>query len=290
MYKNAVAKSLLAILMFVTFVGCSSCASNTYLFGPGNLFRNKRRSFIKIDVYKQIFLSHTSSTSTTTFSNLNENYEIDLRTSASGFVVGQDRKITLVATSAHVCSIRFGDQLTYFIPHYSPHDFSWILLEKSSFILNDYKGRAYKGIVLKYDFKSDICILGTTPIPVPALVISRQKPLIGEKYYNISSPRGIWEPTLIPLFEGFYLGALKTQQSRNLSYMFSIPAIGGSSGSPILNSYGEVVGVVHSAYRNFSHVCLATTHTQLYRLYRTALQKLLKDYDKYKVIIDIGNI
>jgi len=287
--RDAVAKSFIVLIMFLTFVGCSSCVNNSYLFGPGNLFRNKRRSFLKIDIHKQIFLSKISSTSTNAFSLQNADYEIDLRTSASAFIVGHYRDITLVATSAHVCSIRFGNQLNYFVYDYSPDDFSWFLFEKSAFFLSDYKGRGYKAIVLKYDFKSDICILGTASISLPAFIISKHKPLIGEKYYNIASPRGIWGPGLVPLFDGFYLGAIKTRRDRELSYMFSIPAVGGSSGSPVMNSYGELIGVIHSAYHGFPHLSLATTNDQLYLLYRTTLQKLLKDYDKYKIIIDVAN-
>ncbi|SVE46198.1 uncharacterized protein METZ01_LOCUS499052, partial [marine metagenome] len=110
--KNTVARFILLITIFLTFVGCSSCATNSYFFGPGDLFREKRKSFIKIDILKNIFITKTS-----TAANL-ENYELDLRTSASGFIIGHDREITLVVRSAHVCTITFGNQINYFIPDY----------------------------------------------------------------------------------------------------------------------------------------------------------------------------
>jgi len=282
MVTDAVAKFVLLIMMFLTFVGCSSCVNSSYLFGPSNLFRDKRRSFIKIDAYKNILLSNTSSTS-------EEEYEIDLRTTASGAIIGHDRELTLVATSAHVCSIRTKSQINYFVPNYSNFDSSWILIEKSSFILNDYKGNTYRAIVLKQDHASDICILVTTSISLPKIKISRGKPLIGAKYYNIAAPMGVWDPKAIPLFEGFYLGAINTHHNSNLSYMFSIPATGGSSGSPIINSYGELMGVIHSSYRGFNHLSLATTNNQVCFLYRGAMRKLLKDYKQYKLIIDVAN-
>jgi len=285
--KDAVAKLLLLTIMIMTFVGCSSCASFSSLLGPGDLFRDKRRSFIKIDIYKNIHLTRTSTTPDLTSL---EDYEIDLRSAASGFIIGHDREITLVATSAHVCTIRFGNQINYFIRDYSKYDPNWELEEKSSFILNDYKGKVYRAIPIDYDLKADICILGTTSIPLPALSISKLKPLIGEKYYNIAAPMGLWSEKMIPLFEGYYLGTMKIRSERKYSHVFSIPTKGGSSGSPILNKYGEVVGAVHSAYRGFENLCMATTHTQIYMVYRNSMQKLLKDYTKYKLIIDIINI
>jgi len=282
--KNAVAKLILVFIMFLTFVGCSSCATNSYFFGPGDLFREKRKSFIKIDIYKTIHLTQTSTT------NNVEKYEIYLRSSASGFIVGHDRNITLVATSAHVCTITFGEQINYFIKEYSRNDPNWKLTEKGRYILNDYKGNIYGALPIKYDLKSDICILGTSKIPLPTLTISRSTPLIGEKYYNIAAPMALWSSKMIPLFDGYYLGAMKIRKDRKLSYVFSIPTKGGSSGSPILNGYGEVVGAIHSAYRGFENLCMATTNDQISSIRQQAMKKLLKDYKKYKLIIDVINI
>lgn len=285
--KSAVAKLVLSFMMFITFIGCASCATSTILFGPGDLFRDKRRSFIKIDIYKNIYLTKTSSAINE--ANLEE-YEIDLRSSASGFIVGHDREITLVGTSAHVCSILYDNQINYFVQEYSPRDPTWEMTERASYILNDYKGETYAAIPIAFDFEADICILGSAKISRPALKISNSKPTIGEKYYNIAAPMGLWSSKMIPLFEGFYLGRKKVRSKHKASYVFSIPAMGGSSGSPILNSYGEVVGALHSAYRGFENLCMATTNKEIYMIYRKSMKKLLKDYEKYKLIIDIVNI
>jgi len=273
--------------MFITFVGCSSCVNSSYLFGPGDLFRDKRRSFIKIDVYKNIIVTKTS-----TAPNLipSEEYELDLRSSASGFIVGHYRKITLVATSAHVCSFMVGEQINYFIHDFNAQDPDWKLKERNSFILSDYKGRTYASTLLKLDLEADICILGSAKIPLPELIISKNRPIIGEKYYNIAAPMGVWSSKMIPLFEGFYLGPMKLRNGRRTSYAFSIPTKGGSSGSPILNSYGEVVGATHSAYRGFENLCMATTNTQIYMTLRSAMNRLLKHYDKYIIIVNVINI
>tara|TARA_R100000664_G_C2747858_1_gene135329 strand:+ start:412 stop:1269 length:858 start_codon:yes stop_codon:yes gene_type:complete len=284
--KDAVAKIMMVLVAFLTFVGCASCANNSYLFGPGNLFRDKKRSFIKLDVYKNILVTYTSTASQTP----QEEYELDLRSSASAFIVGHDRDITLVATSAHVCTIKFGNQINYFIPDYYEKNPRWKMREKAAYILNDYKGRKYRGFPVEYDLEADICIIASKKIPLPALTVSKQEPIVGEKYYNIAAPMGLWSKDMIPLFQGFYLGKMKPRGDMKTSYTFSIPTKGGSSGSPILNSYGEVVAAVHSAYRGFENLCMATTNKEIYFIYRTSMRKLLKDYSKYKLIIDLINI
>ena len=273
--------------MFITFMGCSSCASGTALFGPGDLFRDKRRSFIKIDIFKNIKITKSSSIAD---SLPLEDYEIELRSSASGFIIGHDREITLVGTSAHVCSILYGNQINYFVPEYTPWNPQWSLTEKAAYILNNHRGMTFASIPLAFDFEADICILATTKMPQPALIIAKRHPIVGEKYYNIAAPMGLWSRNMIPLFEGFYLGSMKIRSDRKTSYTFSIPTKGGSSGSPILNSDGEVVAAIHSAYRGFENLCMATPNTEIYLIYRKAMRKLLKNYEQYKLIIDVINI
>ena len=69
--------------------------------------------------------------------------------------------------------------------------------------------------------------------------------------------------------------------------MFSIPASGGSSGSPIFNWYGDVVGLVHSAYGRFEHISLAATNDQINILLSSSYMKIRKNYDLYKVILSL---
>jgi len=41
---------------------------------------------------------------------------------------------------------------------------------------------------------------------------------------------------------------------------YTVPARGGSSGSPIMNTEGQLVGVTSVALRNFEHMCLSPTY------------------------------
>jgi|TARA_R110002020_G_scaffold309974_3_gene525851 hypothetical protein len=286
MFKDAVARIVLILMGVMVFTACSSCVSNSYLFGEGNLFRHKRRSFVKIKTQKSILVVKTS---TVVPDRVVEDYTFSFASVASGVILSHYRDTTLIATSAHVCTMKYGKQLNHFIPEYSPHKNNWHVLEKNNFSLFDISGKIYEGVILKIDLMSDLCLLLTKSIPQPHIAISTMDPLVGEKYYNIAAPHGIWGKRLIPLFEGRFVGKVKSPFTDAPSYMFTVPAAGGSSGSPIINWYGDLVGLIHSAYGSFHHVSMAATNRQLQVLLSGSLMKLRKQYDAYKVILSINN-
>ena len=284
MLKDAVARLLVVLTVLFVFTACSSCVNNSYFFGEGNLFRSKRRSFIKINTYRRVAIVKTS---TNNPEKITEEIRVEMSSTASGVILKHHRDITLVATSAHVCSMKHGNQISMFAPGYKDGDPNWHLLEKSVFGLSDLNGKKTTGIILHIDYMSDLCVLASRKIPMPAVSISLMDPLIGEKYFNVAAPRGIWGKRLVPLLEGRFVGVAKSPFTGGKTYMFTIPATGGSSGSPIFNWYGDLVGLLHSAYGGFHHICMAATNDQLSVLLSNSLMKLRKQYDSYKVILSL---
>jgi S1-C subfamily serine protease len=282
--KDAVARFLTIFTMLFVFTACSSCVTNSYLFGEGSLFRDKRRSFIKINTYRRVSIVRTS---TANRENVIEDYKVEMSSTASGVILKHYRDVTLVATSAHVCSIKHGNQIRIFAPEYKYDSPYWHVLERSMFSLSDLNGKKTTGIILKIDYMSDLCVLASRKINKPEVKISLMDPIVGEKYYNVAAPRGIWAKKLVPLLEGRFVGKAKSPFTGGDTYMFTIPATGGSSGSPIFNWYGEVVGLLHSAYGGFHHICMAATNDQLNVLLLSSLTKLRKQYDSYKVILSL---
>jgi S1-C subfamily serine protease len=282
--KDAVARFLTIFTMLFMFTACSSCVTNSYLFGEGSLFRDKRRSFIKINTYRRVSIVRTS---TTNRENVIEDYQVEMSSTASGVILKHYRDVTLVATSAHVCSIKHGNQIRIFAPEYKYDSPYWHVLERSMFSLSDLNGKKTTGIILKIDYMSDLCVLASRKINKPEVKISLMDPIVGEKYYNVAAPRGIWAKKLVPLLEGRFVGKAKSPFTGGDTYMFTIPATGGSSGSPIFNWYGEVVGLLHSAYGGFHHICMAATNDQLQVLLSSSMTKLRKQYDSYKVILSL---
>jgi hypothetical protein len=286
MLKDAVARTITLCTMLLTFAACSSCVSNSYLFGEGNLLRSKRRSFIKINTFRRAVVIKTSSTSP---DQVEEEYRLEFKSTASGVILRHYREMSLIATSAHVCSIQHGMQVRAIIPEYRQNNPNWHLLERNNFVLRDLNGKSKTGIVIKIDYMSDLCIILTPKFNMPSANISVMDPLIGEKYYNVAAPHGIWGKQVVPLLEGRFVGRTKSPFTGGKTYMFTIPAAGGSSGSPIFNWYGDIVGLIHSAYGGFHHVSMAATNDQLHVLLSGGLMKINKHYKAYKVILSISN-
>ena len=97
--------------------------------------------------------------------------------------------------------------------------------------------------------------------------ISASNPKNGDEAYNIAAPMGILHENVVPLLEGFYFG---TDGKRAL---YSIPAIGGSSGSPIFNKKGYLIGMIHSVNRYFPVISVSPPTSDLRKFIWQAIKE-----------------
>ena len=118
---------------------------------------------------------------------------------------------------------------------------------------------SYSAVPIKLNHENDICLMSVADINAPFLRLSNKEPLYGEKIYTVASPGGLAENGMVPTFEGRFLGI-----NEGRAY-YSVPAIGGSSGSPLINKKGELVGVTHSVYAYFHHVTVSTSFQELWK-------------------------
>ena len=109
---------------------------------------------------------------------------------------------------------------------------------------------------------------------VDGVSVSSSPPDIGERVFSMASPRAIFDPNMIPLFEGFYSG--KAGEKRDA---YTIPAQGGSSGAPIVNKRGEVVGIIVAKIGGLENFCVSPPYLSV----RDAIKGVKNDISKGKL-------
>ena len=105
--------------------------------------------------------------------------------------------------------------------------------------------------IVATDERSDLCVLYVKNLQKPSMLIAVDKPEPGDRVYNVAAPLGIYDRNMMPIFQGFYSGDSGSRA------IYSLPAIGGSSGSPIMNHRGELIGMVSAAYVRFTHIAIS---------------------------------
>ena len=90
---------------------------------------------------------------------------------------------------------------------------------------------------IEFNEKLDVCILHSKTLKMPNMPIGWDAPpKVGDKVYNYAAPVGVFAEGAVPILEGRYSGKVWGMA------LYTIPAIGGSSGSPIFNVNGKMVG------------------------------------------------
>ena len=181
--------------------------------------------------------------------------------SGSGIVVKSLPYSTFVMTADHVCRVEEYETVNFptatgIVPI--------ILKQKMRIQTIDYFGNQRDAEFFSSDKVNDICLIRTRGQWGDPVAIADRLPNRGDRVINIAAPMGIFNPGMVPMFEGQYLGNDYVQR-----HFYSVPARPGSSGSAIMNVNGEIVGVLHSAFRGLEHMSIASSLTSVHELMST---------------------
>jgi len=155
----------------------------------------------------------------------------------TGSIIGHEGNYTKVLTAGHMCSIDKQPLLPDGVFMF--------------FRVTIYDGNVYKATLDKFDLRAnvDLCVLKIKRVLVPALHLATNAPKIDDVYHYYGFPDMIYskvegQPMCIPHYEGRFFGLVNTEAGPMAAY--GINATFGASGSPILDKYGKIVGLLHS--------------------------------------------
>lgn len=189
----------------------------------------------------------------------------------SGFVIKLTHKGAFIMTAAHVCVTSKEDLL----PNVEAYD----VLKVETL-----DGRWFNTRIIKVNHVIDACMIFAEDLVsgIEEVPLSDEAPKEGDKVYNIASPYGIHYKNVVPIFEGRYFG------SSGFKSFYTFNAAPGSSGSMILNSKGELIGLLHSVYRDMYSLVVGVNYHALIQFIKNSLiehasehMKELREYNRY---------
>ena len=138
-------------------------------------------------------------------------------------------------------------------------------------------GASYDATVLENYPAIDMCVVQINAALKPVQMASAP-PRPGERVYTLAAPVGTAGPQMIPTFEGFFAGIDYTvvfpgETTPRPMAAYTIPARPGSSGSPIFNSQGRLIGMTSMALVRFENFCLSPTFSSVQTVVNSTIQR-----------------
>lgn len=161
----------------------------------------------------------------------------------SGVIVKSEDDMNYVLTAGHIC-VPPKAELVPSLAMPTEFDISYMMKLTTGF------GREAEGEIVAVDLENDLCLLKSNKYLGPALEVSKKDPMLHSEVYNMANPAGLASSLAVPVFKGYYVGNIA------MLSIYSIPAVGGSSGSPIMNEDNEIISIVSAAAIRFDEYAI----------------------------------
>jgi S1-C subfamily serine protease len=188
------------------------------------------------------------------------------RFSASGSIIKNIKDSSFILTAGHFCTV---DRQRVLQVSTDPETIKKIFtrlgdIQFETFIeVLDGNEVTHKAEVVASNQELDVCILKTTRINATPLKLATASPAYGEQVWNIVSPMGIIVPGTAPVLTGIFSGDAIMKDGQKVSVITDLPAVFGCSGSPVLNSRGELIGMIYSTNAAFNNLSYAVPLSEL---------------------------
>ena len=280
----ALAFASIFLLSCVSTMGCIGCNSNTgKLEKPWQLKPQESFGLIIVEIEMKPFAcewTHNKAAKKCDIKKLNLPDKVT-KSVGSSVVVGKNKTEdkTYVLTAAHVCSEAAQSEFSYQLKDGRT---AQVAIKKAvkRIQVTDYTGVTREASVYRIDKPNDLCLITTPGLWGNAFRVSPDDPIPGTKSYNVAAPHKIWAPGMVLMLDGYYSG--KTPDG---FYHYTIPARPGSSGSPILNEKGLIIGVVQRAFVGFENLAISTSTQAIREILSTIPEEELGFPDPTKIEI-----
>ena len=238
---------IFSLFITITLVAVSCAFNSSYFVGEGMEQGNKdfRESFIKVE---NKFSARGCKDDKCTIERV--------ISSDSAFVVSTSKTGSYAITAAHFCEDDM-DLLLQSLVKGTP-------IQKIEFFAYDIEMKKYDVNVIHYDNKLDLCLIYVKKLQRRPALLAHSAPEPGDKAYNLAAPMGMFNANMIPKLDGYFAGYYhRDPRVKQAFAIYSIPAIGGSSGSPIFDQNGYIIGMIHSVNTRFPFITYSPTYGQL---------------------------
>ena len=196
---------------------------------------------------------------------------VDAKSSGSGFAVATDGTDSWGVTAGHLCTTPTANIMGATVN----------IVSAMQVTLFD--GNTHSAEIEAVYPEYDICVLRIRNAVLEPVSLSESAPKYGDKVYTTSAPYSVFEPGMLPKFDGYYSGAMKRLLApdgslyyKNLD-AYGLPTRQGSSGSPIFNAEGELVGMTILSLRGLEHYCYSPAYEDLKNVILRLWEKLTGD-------------
>jgi S1-C subfamily serine protease len=158
-----------------------------------------------------------------------------------------------------------------------------VLKGNSAIVINS-MGEELHADIIYSDYSSDLAILKIddedykAPKNIP-FVIRKKRTDLGEEIFTLGYPRNDND---IVYGKG-YLSAQTGYNGDSNAYQIQISANPGSSGAPLFNDKGEIIGIINTRQKQAEGVAFAIKSTKIFDLIETVNEKENKKADKIKL-------
>ena len=164
-----------------------------------------------------------------------------------------------------------------------------ILKGNGAIVVNE-KGLEFNAIIIYKNINKDIAILKiqdddyTLPASLP-YKINKKQIQVGEDIFSLSFPRN--NPSLV--YAKGYISAGSGFNNDSITYQISMNAYQGSSGSPIFNKNGELIGILTSKESQTESIAFAIKTAEIFNLIKEMDEKDINIKNNEKINISNKN-